>query len=218
MLQMINSSDAIHVNKLAKVIQLVVLFTGLAILSTGCAFTRTTVAINFKPVVDSPVGPKSVAYLSVGDIKDTRPVEDKYVLTHKFDGYGDQTSGAFVTEQPVAEVFKQGLIEALQTNGFARTASPTHFELRANIQQFDNRVISGFLEATVKPELTVRFELLDGSGTVVWRDTMIGRSTLQTPWGNGEFIVKTFNAAAEDAIRQLLADDSFRGYFLPKKT
>ena len=215
---MINLCDVVHMNKLTKFIQLTLLLTGLAIFSTGCAFTRTKVAINFNPAVDSPVGPKSVAYLSVGDIKDTRPVEDKYVLTHKFDGYGNQTSGAFVTEQPVAEVFKQGLIEALQTNGFARAESQKHLELRANIQEFDNRVIAGFLEATVKPELTVRFELLDDNGTVVWRDTMIGRSTLQTPWGNGEFIVKTFNAAAEDAIRQLLADDSFRGYFLPKKT
>src|SRR5215469_14603841 len=155
---MINLCDVVHMNKLTKFIQLTLLLTGLAIFSTGCAFTRTKVAINFNPAVDSPVGPKSVAYLSVGDIKDTRPVEDKYVLTHKFDGYGNQTSGAFVTEQPVAEVFKQGLIEALQTNGFAREATKTHFELRANIQEFDNRDIVGFWEATVKPELTVRCE------------------------------------------------------------
>jgi hypothetical protein len=202
--------------RLAEKFGLVICLAGLAIMPTGCAFTRTTVAVNFNPAVNCPTGP-TVTYLSSVTVVDTRPVEDKFVLTHKFDGYGNRTSGAYVTQQPVADIFQRGLAQALQANGFVQSTNQFRFELRADIQEFDNDVIMGLWQATVKPKLTVRFELMDTNGVSIWRDTMIGRATLETPWGAGEFIVKTFNAAAENAILQLLSDNAFRNCFTPAK-
>jgi hypothetical protein len=190
----------------------------LSILTSGCAFTRTTVAVNYSSTVFRPLGEPPASRLIVGEVGDTRTVSDKYVLCQKYNGYGQRCSGAYVAREPVANIYRNGLIEALEKNGFMQTnAALGDFILRADIQDFDHDVIVGFWTATVKPKLTVRFELVDAkTGISVWHDTLIGKDSLETAWGTGQFLVQTFNRAADSTISQLISDSTFRNYVLGK--
>ncbi len=183
----------------------------LIVISTGCAFTRTKVDVRLSPTASKPLNRIPTAQLFIGQVEDTRPVKDKYVLTQKFNGYGQRTSGAYVANEPVSDIFKAGLLLALQDNGFIQTSNQSSLELRANIQDFDHTVVMGFWTATVSPKLTVRFELFDISkGFSVWRDTLVGRATMETAWGTGEFLVQTFSKASDDVFLQLMSDNTFR--------
>jgi hypothetical protein len=126
-------------------------------------------------------------------------------------------SGAYVTQEPVADIFKAGLLSCLKTNGFLVASNDSPYALDADIQDFDHDVINGLWKTTVKPKLTVRFELVDKtSGISVWRDTFTGRDTMETAWGGEQFLVDTFDRAANDVVRQLISDKTFRSYFTGK--
>lgn len=183
----------------------------LVVLSTGCAFTRTTVAVQVSATASKPLDQSPTAKLVVGQVEDSRPVSDKLVLTQKYNGYGQRTSGAYIAKEPVADIFKQGLEKVLENNRFTKATNQTTLEITAKIQEFDHDVITGFWTATVKPKLSVRFELFDkSSGASVWHDTFVGRATLETAWGTGAFLVQTFDKACDDVYLQLISDNSFR--------
>ncbi|HEU5124720.1 MAG TPA: hypothetical protein VFW05_11725 [Verrucomicrobiae bacterium] len=177
----------------------------------GCAFTRTRVNVQLTPTASSPLDKTPAVELRVGEVKDTRPVKDGFVLSQKYNGYGQRTSGAYVAQEPVAQIFKQSLFSVLEKNGFITTGATNRLELRADIQEFSHDIMAGFLKATVQPKLIVRFELVEtDSGRSVWHDTLIGRETLQTSWGTGAFLVETFNKAADDIFKQLISNTNFR--------
>lgn len=186
---------------------------GLMLLVSGCALTRTETKLAFAPAVEYPLGTQRKAGLEVGEIVDKRPVKDKAVLIHKVNGHGQTTSGAYVTQRPVAEVFHEGLLSTLKRNGFSG-AEGAKYELRGSIEEFEFDAITGFWKATVKPKLTVRFELLDkATGQSTWRETYFGRDTLETAWGDAEFVAMMFSKSAEDVLRQLVGDRAFRSHF-----
>lgn len=185
-----------------------------ATLATGCAFSKTKTHVSFLPRVSQPLASSAKASLEVADFKDSRPVGDKTFLVHKKNGYGQTTSGAFVAQKPIADIFRDGVVESLKKNNFQLPASSGKYVLNGEIQDFDFDVITGFWKASVKPKLQVRFDLMEKStGNSVWRDSYIGRATIETAWGTSETIVQLFNESANDAVRQLVSDESFRKIF-----
>jgi len=184
---------------------------------TGCAFTRTPVKVTFAPSVTQPLKEVRKGALEVTKIKDTRLVEDPAVLVHKANEYGT-TSGAYVTDPPVGEIFGQGLKQALQQNGFSGE-NGVHYELHAELQNFGCGAIqNGILSSlTAKPWLEVRFELVDKTTDQrVWHDTYTGQVTEKvSAWTgpDGDFYAKVFSEVAEDVVKQLIADKTFRNYF-----
>ena len=179
---------------------------------TGCAFSRTETTVHFAPKVNEPLKAERKSSLIVGEIKDSRPVKDGNVVIHKQNQYGT-TSGAYVTKPAVAEILKNGLAEALKQNGFIG-ADAGKYELRGDIQDFTFEGIGGFWEATVKPKLVVRFELIEKtSNRPVWHDTFNGRTTGKTAWGTKEFVGQMFSEAADDLAKQIISDESFREFF-----
>lgn len=180
-------------------------------LTSGCAFSRTETNITFSPKISNPlVNPKKS--LIVGEIKDLRSVKDGHVLLHKQNAYGP-TSGAYVTKEPITEIIKSGLIQALRENGFSGE-NVLRYELRGNLERFAIGGVSGFWKATSMPQLTIRFELIEkSSGEPVWHDTFVGRTTGETAWGTKEFLAEMFTGAADDLVKQMIADKSFRKFF-----
>jgi ABC-type uncharacterized transport system auxiliary subunit len=183
------------------------------LLMTGCAFTRTETQVNFSPVVLASLGAQKKAALTVGDFTDSRLVEDKYVLLQKANGFGQTTSGAYVTKEPVADILKEGLAEALQKNGFV-TNNAAQYELRGNLQSFGGDAIQGFWSSTVKAEITVRFELIKvDSGQPVWHDTFSGQTTKKFVSGGADFCAEVFADAGTDLAKNLIEDKTFRSFF-----
>ncbi len=182
---------------------------------TGCAFSRTTVKIPPAVVPEEPLPPSPKATLQVGMVKDSRLVADPMVLLHKANEYGT-TSGAYVTEKPVADIFRDALTDALQKSGFVSSNAP--YELRSDIQSFGIGVIQKmFSAATIKPFMTVRFELVDrNTGQSVWHDTYESQDTSKASWGVGEWVAESFSKVSAKAIQALLADQTFRAHFISK--
>ncbi len=183
---------------------------------TGCAFSRTQVKINFSPVVENQLKAAHTNRLKIGTIKDSRLVTDEFVLIHKSNAYG-ATSGAYITDVPVAKIFQSGLQAALAQNGFT-DGKQDEYKLNADLRGFGFGVIQGGLfNLTGKPWMEIRFELDDGTtGQPVWHDTYTGQSTQKlSSWdgANQELLVKMFSQVAEDAIKQLVADKTFRSFF-----
>jgi ABC-type uncharacterized transport system auxiliary subunit len=188
--------------------------TLLGVLATGCAFSKTPVTVNFAPTVQQPLTAAASSTLQVGKVKDSRPINDPAVLVQKRNGYGQVTSGSYVAQKPIAELFRDGLASALNANGFKPGSGASKYEIRGDVQEFDFDVITGFWTAEVKPKLIVRFELVElATSKPVWRETYVGRHTAKTAWGDSTFMVEMFNQAAENAVKQLLEDNSFRSYF-----
>jgi len=179
---------------------------------TGCALTRTETPVAFVPKVNEPLRAERKSSVTAGEIKDSRPVHDGNVLIHKQNEYGT-ASGAYVTKPAVAEILKNGVADALKQNGFIG-ADAGKYELRGDIQEFTFDGIGGFWQATVKPKLVVRFELVEkATDHPVWHDTFNGRTTGKTAWGNKEFVGQMFSESADDLVKQLISDKSFREFF-----
>ena len=179
---------------------------------TGCALTRTETAVTFAPKVNEPLKAERKSSLTVGEIKDSRPVHDGNVIIHKQNEYGT-ASGAYVTKPAGAEILKNGLADAFKQNGFTG-ADAAKYELQGDIQEFTFEGIGGFWQATVKPKFVVRFELVEkGSGRPVWHDTYNGRTTGKTAWGDNKFVEQMFTESADDLVKQLVSDKSFREFF-----
>jgi hypothetical protein len=144
-------------------------------------------------------------------------VTDAMVLLQKANAYGT-TSGAYVTETAVADVFREGLKRALEQNDFTGT-NAVHYELHTDLRGFGVGGIQNgpFSSITVKPWMDVRFELDNKeTGQPVWHDTFTGQTTDQASAWNGpgaDDIAKYFSAAATDVVKQLLADKTFRSFF-----
>jgi hypothetical protein len=186
----------------------------LAGLMTGCAFTRTPVKVAFGPVAGNPLKAGTKTALEIGTISDARQVTDGMVLYQKMNAYGT-TSGAYVTEKPVTEVFKDGLTAALQQNGFMNP-NPAKYQLTAEIKGGTIGVIQNMWSAnTAKAWMQVRFELVDkATGLPVWHDTYDGEDSRPVPtWEDSDFIAQEFSRTASDIFRQLVSDKAFRNYF-----
>ena len=182
-------------------------------LTSGCAFSTTKTQVNFSPSYAQPLASSGQPAVDVAEFKDSRPVNEPTVLLHKANAYGP-TSGAFVAQRAVGEILRDGVIDGLKKNRFEVMPGSAKYELRGDVQEFNFDSISGVWTAKVKPRLQVRFELIDKtSGTSVWRDTFIGRGNVESAWGSSEMVARLFTLGAEDVVRQLISDPTFRRFF-----
>jgi hypothetical protein len=191
----------------------------LAGLMTGCVFMRKPVSLTLAPQVNQPLpsGPK--ASLALGDFKDTRLVTDGFVLVQDENAYGP-TEGAFVTEKPVAEIFRDGVRMALEQDGFWIT-NAARYELRGNLQSSGITVVQGIVfNREIKFWLTTRFDLVDSAtGLTVWHDTYTGQNTATNlTWERKEFIVPACSNMLVNTINQLVSDRVFRSHFETQPT
>lgn len=181
---------------------------------TGCAMTKTKVNLSIAPPPRNPLTAGEKPGIAVGKFTDRRPVADHTVVMHKVNGYGQRTTGAYIAQAPVADIFREALVNALMANAFTIPSQNPAYELQGEIQDFDYETITGFWKATLKPKVTIRFQLLDAkSRSPLWHDTFIGRSSADTAWGDAKFIAQLFSQSASDVLKQLLDDPAFRKVF-----
>lgn len=182
-------------------------------LLSGCAWTKTPVNIVLTPGLTEPLKEPAKTAVRVGDVKDERVISDPRAVTQKYNAYG-KTTGAYLAQKPVTELFREAIETALKTNAFKVAASGTAYELKAQIQDYEgDHIQTGAFSAKIILKLTVRFELEDtASGNSVWRDTLIGKAEDKSTSGSVAFVERTFKATVEDVLRQLVADKAFRKF------
>lgn len=186
-----------------------------ALLNSGCAFSRTETPVKFSPKVHQPLAYTQHGRLEIGTFKDSRLVQDANVLFHKTDGYNRTASGAYVTKEAVATILQKGLADTLKENGFSAVSGKyANYELRGDLRELASELIEGFWSGTAKVRITVQFELVDkNTDRWVWRDGISGSTTQKASLITADFVGKLFDEAADDLAKQLIADKTFRSYF-----
>jgi uncharacterized lipoprotein YajG len=177
----------------------------------GCAFTRSETKIDYAPNIHAAsLASPSVKSLIVAQVKDERGVSDPTIVFYKKNLHGNTTSGCYAADRPITEIFKTGLIQALESRNYKVRPEGADYELRTTIQDFNYEVITGFWKGKLKPKMTVRFEVVDQtSGKEIWRDTLIGRSTVDS----GDYVVQSLTLTIDDVISRLLDNKSFQDIF-----
>lgn len=114
--------------------------------------------------------------------------------------------------KPVVEIMREALTQSLTRSGVTLEAG-SRLELRAELQEFRLEVIQGFWTAQGNTRLQVRFELVDNlESKTVWRDTLIGRSSVKAAIGTKEHVAKLFEDATTDLLGQLLKSPDFANH------
>lgn len=184
----------------------------LAAFMTGCAFTKTPLPITLHAAVNQPLTAANGS-LKVDEVKDLRTVTDKTVVVQKVNAYGQKTRGAYVAQKPVGEIFRDALTAALQENNFPLNQNGA-MTLQTTIEEIDFDVLEGFWTATVEPKFRMKFSVVDDqSNKLLWKENYIGKVQRKTAWGTSSFVAEIVSAAAEDAVRQLIEDRTFRALF-----
>lgn len=185
-----------------------------ALFGSGCALTNSSLPITLAPSVQQPIQPAPDKNLKIGAVEDNRTVSDKAVVFQKVNAYGQKTRGAYIAQKPIGDIFQDALVASLRGNRFPVNDAPGNLRLLTTIEDVDYEVLTGFWTATVEPKFRVKFSVIDEkSNKAVWKEHYIGKVQRKTAWGAGEFMREIFSAAAEDAIRQLVEDKTFRAVF-----
>ena len=165
-----------------------------AILVTGCTSHKRTSTIQFQQNVIQPLVGTPKATLRVAEFEDYRRLDDKSVLVPQRNGHGYTTSAVVAGQQPIAGIFRDGLVQVLEENNFKLAPTSSIYELRGGIQDLSYNVVTDFWGATGRPKLQVRFELVNKfTGNSVWEKSYTGGESLSTPWSAETTMVKMFN-------------------------
>ncbi len=198
--------------QLTRLFPIIILLAG--VFAIGCASHKDKTNVRFQPSVSHTLAATPKNALRVAPFQDNRSIRDKTILAKQKNGYGHTTSEVVAAQEPVADVFRNGLIHALEENKFKIAQGSGLYELRGAINSFELNTVTGFWQATGRSKLHVRFDLVNTfTGTTVWQKEYAGAGAISTPWSRNETAVKMFNQSASAAVDQLLADKSFRAYF-----
>ena len=181
---------------------------------TGCGTSRTTVPMTLKPYVYKPVTAPAKAAIEVAPVKDSRAVKDGLTLAVEVDRDGRYLSEDYVTKEPFADIFRDALNFTLQRNGF-ETTNATQYVLESNLAGLYYEKHSGEgLPWKVLTTISTEFELKDkATGQSVWKTKYEADDVTETGWVTGNFLARACSRAAEEVVRQLIADPKFRAYF-----
>ncbi len=186
----------------------VMLGAALILSMTGCAFTSGVVKLNYQAPLDLPRGQGEVAVGSIVDERGRQPD----LLMNKMNAYGQKTSGAYLSEKPVAEILQDSIREALASSGYRVENENSPKLLTGRLMTLDFEPIMGMFGATLNTRLIVEFSLLDQqTKQVVWREVVTGFGSQRSGSMFGEdYIRPAFKQAMDDMLRKLVGSDTFR--------
>lgn len=183
-------------------------------LLTSCAYSRTEMKVDYSPNIRavSLFSPSSKSII-IAQVKDERGVSDPALIFQKSNAYG-KTTGYYAADKPLAEIINTGLIKGLESSNYRLAPDNANYVLLATLQDLAADKIQGaWSGGTLKTKMTIRFEVIDkSSGKGIWRDTLIGRSSIECGW-----CVPYFNQAVtlttDDVISRLLDNQAFQDIF-----
>jgi hypothetical protein len=140
---------------------------------SGCAFTDSTVKIDYKPSKGTPaVGVKET--ISVEKFADQRGMEPN-VLAYK--GVQVRTSGRYLCDREVSAVVTDATKTLLAHLGYSVVDEGGDYQLLGDLLKYDSAVIMGFwsgqLEGTAQVSLKLRGK---DKNNIVWSEMLTGRA------------------------------------------
>ena len=177
---------------------------GISLISlTSCALSNSVKQINYQS--NLKVGNK-LSYsktVQIEPMKDTRGYQDEKVIFYKKNMYNQTMSGAYMAEKPVAEILTEAVKNGFQEKNISVNGSNDYI-LKSELEKLDYEAISGFSTVQLIPQITVKFQLIDKDGKVVWTDLITGKANTK-----GAKFEKFLPPAIDNLVEQLVNNQDF---------
>ena len=175
-----------------------------AAMISGCAFTVHDVNVDYKYQQPTPLR-ASGAKVNVEDFSDSRGTSNPRLIMNMKNLNGHTTTGGWQAEKPLAEIVRDGVIQALTTAG-ATIQSGSNIDLSGQLQDFTSEIIMGAWDSELRGKLTFKLQLKQaGSGTVLWKDTIIATGAVNGKVGAPAL----FRETLDNALKGLMSDNTF---------
>jgi hypothetical protein len=177
-------------------------------LTTGCAFTKSTVKIDFKPPVytDKVSVDKIIVVQKLNDLRDGDP----FLLSYK--GVGMKTSGTYVTEEEVAVIITEAIKDTLTSLNYKIAANQGDLVLTGELVKLDSTPIMGFWSGDLDCTIELNLKLSDAkTGKLLWSDIITGFNKETGMQVDSEAHRKaSTEAAIGDLMQKFAASASFK--------
>lgn len=176
---------------------------GILLILKSCALTDSVKTLNYEPNVKIESILERTKKVRVEEMKDDRGYDNDKVIFYKKNMYNQTMSGAYVAEKPVSEILTEAIKNGLEQKKVVLDNSG-EYVLKSSLQKLDYESISGFSSVRVIPQISVKFQLVDEQGKVVWTDIIIGKANIK-----GVNFEKFMNPAIDNLVEQLLSNNDF---------
>ncbi|ASK28680.1 hypothetical protein CEY12_00500 [Chryseobacterium sp. T16E-39] len=171
---------------------------------TSCALSNSVQKINYQSNLKIDNKLTSSKVVQIDPMKDTRGYQDNKVIFYKKNMYNQTMSGAYMAEQPVAEILTDAIKNGLKEKNVNLNSDNKSFTLKSELQKMDYEAISGFSTVQLIPQITVKFQLIDNDGKVVWTDLITGKANTK-----GAKFEKFLPPAIDNLVDQLVNSQDF---------
>jgi hypothetical protein len=186
----------------------IISLAALATFTTGCAFTKSTVNIDFKPPTygDKVNVDKIIVVQKLNDLRGGDP----FLLSYK--GIETKTSGTYVTDREVAQIVTDAIKDTLSGLNYKIAANQGDLVLSGDLLRLDSTPLMGFWSGSLDCTIQISLKLSDGkTGKLLWSDIFTGfnkETGLQVD--SEEHRKVTTEAAIGDLTQKLAASASFK--------
>ncbi|MFP7658063.1 hypothetical protein [Chryseobacterium proteolyticum] len=171
---------------------------------TSCALSNSVQQINYQSGLKIDNKLASSKTVQIDPMKDTRGYQDNKVIFYKKNMYNQTMSGAYMAEKPVSEILTDAIKNGLKEKNVNLGSDNKSFTLKSELQKMDYEAISGFSTVQLIPQITVKFQLIDNEGKVVWTDLITGKANTK-----GAKFEKFLPPAIDNLVEQLVNSQDF---------
>ena len=147
------------------------LLGSLLLLLTSCAYTTSTVKVDYTPQ-DYSVHVDSSSSIFVQKLSDQRGVEPN-LLSYK--GVQYKTTGKYITDREIADIVTDAIKGVLTKMGYPLVDNGGNVTLKGEILKLDSQVLMGFWSGELDSNIQLNLKLSDNkSGAVIWSEIVSG--------------------------------------------
>jgi hypothetical protein len=143
---------------------------------------------------------------ALGDVADKRG-KNPHLLMEKINMGGRLPRGAYLSKEPVADIFFNALKEALTTAGFGLDENEPDLVLGASIERLNYSVMMGFARCMLQGLLQVDLTLMDvKEQSQVWQGSFVAQAGV----GTGDVVLEVFYALLDNILGKICSDKALQ--------
>lgn len=184
------------------------------VLQIGCAFTKETIHIEFKPTVDAPkvAGAENIQITVV--VKDRRP-EQTLEVARKINGFGSECA-PILNDEEIAGLVKKALSQELALRGYKVDGGAV--SVHVEVLGFTHKYNTGFFSGDSKANVTLLARIRDAAGKDYFEKTATDTFSHAAGMFTGANVKQAYEVALPGAIRKIVDDPEFQAALVKAKS
>jgi len=178
---------------------------GIASISlASCALSHSTKQINYQPNFFIAEKLSTSKIVDVEPMQDARNYNNNKIIFYKKNMYNQTMSGSYIAEKPVVDILTEAVKDGFKQKNITLNSVTKDYILKSELIKLDYEVISGFSTVRVIPLITVKFQLINTEGKVIWTDILTGKANIK-----GAKFEKFIPPAIDNLVDQLVNNSGF---------